>query len=328
MEKTAGKVLSFSAAGLFFLTAADRLEGVISPLLTGICLAVFLDPVRGFFEKRLPERLKTRQGAAVFLTLSAVTAAVCLLAGYAGEKLAAAAEEALELLPALRERTEKMALTLAAEDADLSGKALESLFSALQGAVDRLFSGGGSLLLGAVFGIWMLAGRDRILRLMERACGLFPAPERRREDLHLLRGCFSAFVRGQALEAVILGTGCLAGMLLFRKPFAGLVSLVIGLTALVPAAGAWAGAAFGALLLFSVSIADGTWFLVFIILLQQIENNLIYPRVMGRTVGLPGGIVLTAVLLGGAMFGIPGMLLFVPAASFLWQKLKAALPPA
>lgn len=328
MEKNAGKELIVPAAVLVIL-AAERLGTVISPLLTGVSLALFLDPVRGFFERRLRRLKRLRRAFSVFLTLASVTAAVFLLIRYAGEKLAASIAEAMELLPVLGQRADEMSRALSARTSiDISalpGKAMESLFSALSNMIDRLFTGGGSMAVGIVFAVWMLAGRDRILELAEKLCSRSPAPEKRLADLSLCRKSFSAFVRGQTLDAVILGSGCFAGMLLFRKPFAALISLIIGLTALIPAAGAWAGAAFGALLLFSVSVADGVWFLVFILLLQQLENNLIYPKVMGRAMGLPGGIVLAAVLAGGALFGIPGMLLFVPAASFLWQKLQLIL---
>lgn len=331
MEKTAGKQLVFAVWGILVLLVSQWLKAVTAPLLTGVCLALFLDPVRDFFEHRLPGRPgRLRRGFSLVLVFVTMTAAVFLLVRYAGEKLAQSITEALELLPFLGQQADAVSKELSAQTrldiSALPAKALESLFSVLRKIIDRLFTGGGSAILGLVFAVWMLAGRDRLFSLAEELCRRSAKPDARLSDLSLCRKCFAAFVRGQSADAAVLGAGCFIGMFLFHKPFAGLISLVIGLTALIPAAGAWAGAAFGALLLFSKSTADGVWFLIFIFLLQQLENNLIYPRVMGRSVGLPGGLVLGAVLTGGVLFGVPGMLLFVPAASFLWQKLKAVLP--
>lgn len=181
---------------------------------------------------------------------------------------------------------------------------------------------GGTLLVGIILGGWMLLKKAAIFSLITQLISLSPRmQEDLLENLQLARRCFSSFVSGQLTEALILGGGCLAGMLLFQKPLAGLVSLIIAITALVPVAGALVGGALGVLLLTGQSVADGLWFLIFIVLLQFLENNLIYPRVMGRSVGLPAPLVLIAVLAGGTLLGIPGMLLAVPTASVLWQQL-------
>jgi len=331
MENFPGKQLSAAMWGIFLLLVSQWLKAVTAPLLTGICLALFLDPLRDFSERRLPKGIgRFRRGFSLIIVFAAMTAAAFLLVRYAGERLAESIDEALGLLPSLGRQADAVSREISAQTkldiSSLPAKALESLFSALKEVIDRLFTGGGSAFLGLVFAVWILAGRDKLFALAEELCRRTAQPEKHLKDLALCRRCFSAFVKGQSADAAVLGAGCFVGMALFHKPFAGLISLVIGITALIPAAGAWAGAAFGALLLFSKSTADGVWFLIFIFLLQLLENNLIYPRVMGKTVGMPGGLVLGAVLTGGVLFGIPGMLLFVPAASFLWQKMKTLLP--
>ena len=338
MEKSAEKSLWIILAVLFLLPSLKELKTVISPLLTGLCLALFLEPLRSFFERLLrpmkqkPKLKKLLGPVTVLLTFAAVMGGGALLIRFAGPKLLESLRQAMELLPTLGEQAGEVSRSISAQTqldlSQLPTKLIETLISSLTGAADQLLNCGTSLLLGTILAVWMLLGKEKIFAFWTRLSALSSNAEQLERDTSRCRSCFAAFVRGQLTEAAILGLGCLGGMLLFHKPFAGLISLIIGITALVPVAGAWAGGAFGALLLFSRSTADGMWFLVFIILLQQLENNLIYPRVMGKTVGLPGAIVLLAVLTGSTLFGIPGMLLMVPTASFLWQKLESELPQA
>jgi predicted PurR-regulated permease PerM len=122
-------------------------------------------------------------------------------------------------------------------------------------------------------------------------------------------------VVGQTVEACILGVLCTFGMLVFGFPYAWMIGTFIGVTALIPVAGCYIGAAVGALMIASVSPLKALWFLVFISVLQQLEGNFIYPRVVGYSLGLGGIWVLGAVTVGGAMFGIPGIMVSVPIVS-------------
>ena len=133
---------------------------------------------------------------------------------------------------------------------------------------------------------------------------------------------FRRFLVGQCTEAVILGLLCMAGMLLFRFPYATMVGALIGFTALIPVAGAYIGAGVGAFMIFTVSPVKALLFLVFIVVLQQLEGNLIYPKVVGSSIGLPGIWVLAAVTVGGGILGIFGMLLAVPLAAACYQMVR------
>ena len=340
----AGAKWIWGSAALLLLCGSGLLRPVVRPLTVGFCLALFLDPLRAFLEQRLLRPLwrisfleRRRRFISILLTLLLLVGGLGLLLLLAGPRLLQSLQQAAELLPALsrsaeagadalsRELSARTGARLQLELPQLSSELLSFLLSGLGSAAEQLVDWGTALLLGAVFAVWMLAKKEAAFRLLRRAAALFPEEEALLADGQLFCRCFSSFVRGQLTEALILGGGCFVGMLLFRKPFAGLVSLVIAVTALVPVAGALVGGAFGALLLLSSGLSNGIWFLIFIVLLQQLENNLIYPRVMGRTIGLPAALVLLAVLLGGTLLGIPGMLLFVPAASFLWQKLQQLL---
>ena len=133
---------------------------------------------------------------------------------------------------------------------------------------------------------------------------------------------FSSFVTGQVTEAFILGTLCCLGMLILRLPYALPVSVIIATLSLIPIFGAWIGAATGAFLIVFQSPIKALTFLIFLLILQQVEGNLIYPKVVGKSVGLPGLWVLAAVTLGGGAFGVLGMLLGVPVCSIVYSLVQ------
>ena len=183
-----------------------------------------------------------------------------------------------------------------------------------------------NVLLALVFSLYMLAQKETLLAQSKRL--LRRALPRRAADkllavLHLTNNAFSSFVTGQVTEAVILGTLCCLGMLLLRLPYALPVSVIIAALSLIPIFGAWIGAATGAFLIVFQSPIKALTFLIFLLILQQVEGNLIYPRVVGKSVGLPGLWVLAAVTIGGGAFGILGMLLGVPVCSVVYSLVQA-----
>ena len=133
---------------------------------------------------------------------------------------------------------------------------------------------------------------------------------------------FSSFIIGQCTEAVILGTLCTVGMLLLRFPYAPMIGAFIGATALIPIVGAYLGAAVGAFMILTVDPLKALLFIIFIVVLQQLEGNLIYPKVVGSSIGLPGIWVLAAVTVGGGLGGIGGMLLGVPVAATVYKLIR------
>lgn len=130
---------------------------------------------------------------------------------------------------------------------------------------------------------------------------------------------FTRFVIGQLTEAFILGGLCFIGMLIFRFEYALLISVLIGITSLIPIVGAFLGAVPAMMLLLMVNPPKAMWFIVFILVLQQFEGDIIYPRVVGQSIGLPSIWVMIAIILGGGLAGITGMLLAVPTMSVIYQ---------
>ncbi|MDE6232785.1 MAG: AI-2E family transporter, partial [Lachnospiraceae bacterium] len=138
----------------------------------------------------------------------------------------------------------------------------------------------------------------------------------------ILNDSFHNFIVGQCIEAVILGVLCVAGMLLFQFPYAVMIGILIGCTALVPIAGAYIGGAVGAVMIFTESPVKAVMFVVFLVILQQFEDQIIYPKVVGSSIGLPGIWVFAAVIVGGGLFGIPGTLFGIPIVSTIYKLIS------
>lgn len=203
---------------------------------------------------------------------------------------------------------------------------------AASNAVPQLFTITGNLisvavtgLLSLVFSVYMLSGREKLLAQFRNVAKAY-LPRKAHEPLfaviQLTADTFTHFVSGQVLEACILGGLCFIGMNLLRFQYAPLISVIIGVSALIPVAGAYLGAILSALLLAMISPVQALGFLIFLIILQQLEGNIIYPRVVGTSIGLPGIWVLAGVTVGGGLFGFAGMLLGVPITSVVYTLMK------
>ena len=136
---------------------------------------------------------------------------------------------------------------------------------------------------------------------------------------------FAGFVSGQCIEVTIIGCLCFIGMLILKMPYAPMISCIIAITAFIPVFGPLIGTIVGAFIILLENPIQAFWFVVFIIVLQQIESNAIYPKIMGKAVGLPGIWVLLAVTVGGSLFGVAGMLFSVPTCSVLYCLFEAWL---
>ncbi len=196
-----------------------------------------------------------------------------------------------------------------------------SAFSVANLVVSFIFTG----VVALIFSIYMLCQKERIGGQLEKIARAY-VPERIRDSvggfLRLANETFTSFITGQLLEAVILGTLCGAGMFLLRMPYALMTGVIVGVSALIPVMGAYIGAFVGAFMIVTVSPLKAVEFLVYLVILQQLEGNLIYPRVVGGSIGLPGIWVLASVTVGGGLFGVPGMLLGVPLTATVYKWLR------
>ena len=182
--------------------------------------------------------------------------------------------------------------------------------------------------IGIVISIYILIAKDKLRSIVRRISQKIMSERRYKYYAKLyytVYEVFSRFVSGQITEAAILGGLCYVGMKLFRFDYALLISFIIGITALMPVVGAIIGTIPCAFLLFLVKPISAVWFVVFIIILQQLENNLIYPKVVGKSMGLPPLPVLIAILIGAKLGGCVGILLAVPITSVLYGIIKEKL---
>ena len=179
-----------------------------------------------------------------------------------------------------------------------------------------------NFILGVVFSFYVLLQKENLAQQAKKLM-LAVLNQKRVDDIievgQVSSKVFSNFIRGQVTEACIIGILCFIGMKIFHMPYAPMISVLIGVTALIPVFGAFLGTAIGAFLIVMVDPMKAFWFIVFIIVLQQLEGDLIYPKVVGSSVGLPGIWVLVAATVGGSAGGILGLFLSVPISAALYS---------
>lgn len=337
--------------------ALQALMGLVSPFLLGCAIAFILNVPMRAVERHLGDGGKHmdrfRRPLAFVLTLALVAGVLALASlvvvpnlGDAVSSVIQQAQGFFTRLPAtlaeLEARLPELQTVMAGLDihwATLSSNALEQLQNlgrslvgvgvggVLSGVsiVGSVVSSVGTFFIGLVFAIYLLFQKEKLGR-QARQClyALLPerAADRVLEIAALSNRTFSHFLSGQCLEAVILGSMFAVSMAIFRMPYALLVGVTISLTALIPVIGALIGCGVGFLLILLVNPVQALLFIVLFLVLQQIEGNLIYPHVVGSSVGLPSIWVLAAVILGGKLMGIIGMLVFIPLCSVLYALFK------
>lgn len=330
--------------------AVGWLLGILAPFLLGGAIAFILNVPMRAIERNLMPRAKSaarfRRPLALVLALVGVLGVLALASWVIGPGIAEAAMSIVNQIPQAAKRLQEQLLELEEylpqleaiiaeleiDWGEISRKAIavaqawgSGLLSSGSGLIGGLVSGVSTFVIGLIFSFYILLQKEKLSR---QARQVFYAilPERRADRLldvlRLAERTFSSFLSGQCLEACILGTLFVVAMTLFQIPYALLVGVLIALTALIPIVGAFIGCAVGALLIAIDDPWKALWFIVLFLVLQQVEGNLIYPHVVGSSVGLPSIWVLFAVTLGGSLMGILGMLVFIPVCSVLYALFR------
>ena len=334
------------------LGALRWLVGVFAPFLLGGALAFVLNvPMRAIERHLLPKAAKgrfLRRPLALVLTLLALIGVLTLagavispgveeaVSNIAGQLPAAAARltqtlhELAVYMPALEDTLAEVMQNI--QWSELSQKILSlaqrwgsSLLTSGGGLIGGVVSGVTTFIIGLIFSFYLLLQKEKLARQGRQVLfALLPMErgDRVLEVLRLTERTFSSFLSGQCLEACILGTLFAVAMTLLRMPYALLVGVLIALTALIPIVGAFIGCGVGALLIAVTDPWKALMFIVLFLVLQQIEGNLIYPHVVGNSVGLPSIWVLAAVTVGGKLMGVTGMLVFIPLCSVLYALFR------
>lgn len=204
------------------------------------------------------------------------------------------------------------------------GNVLDSTVS----AIGTIVSGVATFVIAFVFACYILLQKEKLRIQVRKVLYAFLSEKRVEwclEVSSLTAKSFSSFLTGQCLEALILGTMFFIAMTIFNMPYAMLVGVLIAFTALIPIFGAFIGCVIGAFLILMVDPLQALGFVIMFLILQQIEGNLIYPKVVGSSVGLPSIWVLAAVTIGGSLMGIVGMLIFIPVVSVVYNLFRASV---
>ena len=325
-----------------------------SPLLIGAVIAYIANILMSFYERhffvksRKPIYGKIRRPACMALAFLTAVAVVAWMFSTVLPELGRCVEMLIASLPPaltkayawLDEKLQLGALlsewnlTLPAADFDWKKTITDAVNIVMTGvggaakvaasAVSSVLSTTVSVFLGVVFAIYLLSGKEKLAGQFTRLSRTYLGDAITDKALYVLRvvdDSFHNFIVGQCTEAVILGAMCFLGMMIFGFSNALTISVMVGFTALIPIAGAYIAGAAGAFMLFVESPLSALLFVIFLVVLQQVEGNLVFPRVVGSSIGLPGVWVLAAVTIGGGVLGIPGMLLGVPLASAAYRLL-------
>ena len=343
--------VALNIAGVFGWISA--VIGVLSPVIAGFCIAFILNIVMKLFEERVFIFLKKSKTGETLIRPLSITAAFLLFIGVitlillviipqvreTAQSIIAGfpafTDRALEFIENLLERfdiTHERIAEILLGGEELMTKIGNFVKDNIAGFLQSARVIGGSVVtvianafLSVFIAIYLLTEKDMIINQCQRLAGAVFSQKvynRLCRVLNLSNRAFSNFISGQFIEAVILGVLCFIGMLIFRFPYAPVVAMLVGVSALIPILGAWIGGGLSAILILINNPIKALWFLVFLVILQQLENNLIYPRVVGHKVGLPGVWVLISVVIGNGLFGALGALMAVPVASVVYTLLS------
>lgn len=322
--------------------AFSRCAKIVMPLLIGCAIAVIVNVPMGFLETHLwvkskrPFLIKLRRAVAFVLSL------VLIVGIFAGiiiiilptlidtitvivqsamkivERINSISKEEIEALPfgelLLRIDWSHLVDTLTGWLKEQSENIANNIFGTVTSLVGVIID----LFVAVVFAVYLLFSKEKLKKQAKRIVAAWLPKKIGDWICHaaaVTSENFRNFIVGQSLEAVVLGLLCLVGMLIFDFPYAAMISTLVGVTALIPIIGAFLGGGIGAFMILTVDPIKALWFILYIIILQQVEGNLIYPKVMGDRVKLSAMWILAAVTVGGGVAGPVGILLSVPILS-------------
>lgn len=325
--------------------------GLIMPLILGFAFALILNVPMRFFESHIWSRTKKKGLQKLRRPVSFIISLVLIIGILVGvvwlvipelvnavkvivqgaidlvNRFSAMSEAELAELPfgnaLMNTDWDKMLDTLQNWLKNQSG----TIVNTAVGTIGSLVGGIFDFFISFVFAIYILFSKDKLKAQAKRMIRVWLPKSFGEWAIHAASVAsmnFRNFISGQSLEAVILGVLCMIGMWIFGFPYAPMIGALVGVTALIPVVGGFIGAGVGAFMILTVDPIKAVFFLIFIVVLQQLEGNLIYPRVMGSRVNLPSMWILAAVTVGGGIAGPIGMLLSVPIASTAYVLVKEA----
>ena len=337
-------VLDTARATLMFKTVWE----LFSPFVVGAGIAfVFNVPMRAI-EKQLDGIRKTglRRGLAIVLTILCLVLIIMFVVELLVPQIGLTVDSLKQTIPAFVERTASIIISYLDANPDMKewiyettnlesiewsailknaitvvGDSITSLMGGAVNVIGNVTNGIVNTVIGIAFAVYCLARKEILARQCRRVLYSLLREKTADEIIRIMRltnVTFSNFISGQCLEAIILGCLFAVAMAIFGMPYIPLVSVIIAVTALIPVVGAFVGCIVGAFFILVNDPLLAVTFVAMFLVLQQLENNLIYPRVVGTSIGLPGMWVLVAVTIGGEIMGVGGMLVMIPLTSVLY----------
>ncbi len=334
------------------MTVFNFLSGIVFPFALGAALAFVVNVPMRAIENSLVKIKKDaiRRVVALLITILAVMLVFALVFWLLIPQIVDTVQSLIPKLNAFVVNVEARILEFLADNpqvmdwvkentgveklnlAELAQKAISMIGTSVSAILDSTLSAIGSissalvnLVIAIVFAIYGLFQKETLARQGRKLLYAF-LPEKFSDGVirifRLTNTTFSNFLSGQCVEVCILGCLFAIAMAIFRMPYIPLVSVLVAITAFIPVVGAWVGCVLGAFFILVADPLQAVWFVVMFLILQQIENNLIYPRVVGTSIGLSGMWVLVAITVGGELMGVAGMFLMIPVASVLHTLLR------
>lgn len=332
-------------------SAVSWIVGLISPLILGFFFALILNVPLRFFETHIwrktnkPILQKLRRPISFMVSLVVILAVIVGVVSLVIPELVNAikviSQNVIGLIADLSTMDEAMLAELPFGNMllrvdwnellnslqtwlkDQSANIMDTTFGTIGSIVGGVFN----FFIAFIFAIHVLFGKEKLKKQAVRLIQAWLPPKFASWFIHatsVANTNFRNFVSGQTLEAVILSSLCIIGMLVLRLPYAPMIGALVGVTAFIPIIGAWIGAIVGAFMIFTVDPIKAVIFVIFLLILQQVEGNIIYPRVMGSRVNLPGIWILAAVTVAGGIAGPVGMLLSIPISSTIYVLVREA----
>lgn len=326
-----------------------ELISIIKPFIIGLGIAFVINLLVKIYENKLIPTLdkknrlaKSKRGIALIMSLTTLAVSIWLLLAFVIPQLIDSMKILVESIPGYMKSLENLVMPYVSETKFLSSIwenivvawkdilqfASQFVGQSISGIVNTTFSitnGVYTIIISFVISIYMIISKEELIFGVKKITYVLFGKKNAEKIIkigRLTNTTFSKFIGGQCMEAIILGILCFIGMLILRMPYPLLISVIIGATNMLPIFGPFIGTIPSTFILLMVDPSKALWFIVFIIILQQIESGLIYPRVVGGSIGLSAIWVLFAITIGGELFGLIGMLLGVPTVAVIYGLVK------
>ncbi len=359
-NKLKGYIILITYAILLYLAVSNisdviaflgKILAVLSPFILGIVFAYILNILMSLFERMLYSKLdqskksfvrKLKRPLSILTTFVVVfafiTAIILFVVPQLSQSISTLTSNMNGYLESLQkfinDMTVKYNLTgefwsnitinwneIVAKASEILRVALPQILVFTLGLTNGIIN----FIMGLIISIYLLATKEKMIRILKKLTYAFTSKNtsaRLIDTSVQTNKAFQNFISGQLTEALIIGVLVFIGMLIFRFPYALLCSVIIAVTSVIPIFGAWIGAIPSAFIILMAQPPKAIWFILFIVILQQLEGNLIYPRVVGNSIGLDGLWVLFAIIVGGSLFGLTGVLLGIPAFAVLYAIIR------